>query len=36
VPVAFPISALALSDRVLSYPASPVLNEVFTKVQLKP
>jgi peptide/nickel transport system substrate-binding protein len=36
VPIAFPISALALSDRVLSYPASPVLNEVFTKVQLKP
>lgn len=36
VPIAFPISALALSDRVLSYPASPVLHEVFTKVQLKP
>jgi len=36
VPIAFPISALALSDRVVSYPASPVLNEVFTKVQLKP
>ncbi|QHK22207.1 ABC transporter substrate-binding protein [Pseudarthrobacter psychrotolerans] len=36
VPIAFPISALALSDRVSSYPASPVLNEVFTKVQLKP
>lgn len=36
VPIAFPISALALSDRVISYPASPVLNEVFTKVQLKP
>ncbi|HEY9355030.1 MAG TPA: ABC transporter substrate-binding protein [Arthrobacter sp.] len=36
VPIAFPISALALSDRVASYPASPVLNEVFTKVQLKP
>ena len=36
VPIAFPISALALSDRVLNYPASPVLNEVFTKVQLKP
>lgn len=36
VPIAFPISALALSDRVLSYPASPVLSEVFTKVQLKP
>ncbi|WP_258802522.1 ABC transporter substrate-binding protein [Pseudarthrobacter sp. NS4] len=36
VPIAFPISALALSDRVVNYPASPVLNEVFTKVQLKP
>lgn len=36
VPIAFPISALALSDRVLKYPASPVLNEVFTKVVLKP
>lgn len=36
VPIAFPISALALSDRVISYPASPVLNEVFTKVQLRP
>ena len=36
VPIAFPISALALSERVSSYPASPVLNEVFTKVQLKP
>jgi len=36
VPIAFPISALALSDRVISYPASPVLNEVFTNVQLRP
>lgn len=36
VPIAFPISALALSDRVLKFPASPVLNEVFTKVELKP
>ncbi|MCU1511555.1 MAG: transporter substrate-binding protein [Arthrobacter sp.] len=36
VPIAFPISALALSDRVLRYPASPVLNEVFNKVELKP
>ncbi len=35
VPIAFPISALALSDRVLSYPASPVLDEVFTKIKLK-
>ena len=30
--IAFPISALALSARVLKYPASPVLNEVFNKV----
>jgi peptide/nickel transport system substrate-binding protein len=36
VPIAFPISALALSDRVLKYPAPPVVNEVFTKVELKP
>ncbi|WP_354214413.1 MULTISPECIES: ABC transporter substrate-binding protein [unclassified Arthrobacter] len=36
VPIAFPISALALSDRVSSYPASPVLSEVFTKVVLRP
>ncbi|MBT2514019.1 ABC transporter substrate-binding protein [Arthrobacter sp. ISL-30] len=36
VPIAFPISALALSDRVEKYPASPVLNEVFTNVRLKP
>ncbi len=36
VPIAFPISALALSDRVLSYPLSPVLNEVFNQVKLAP
>ncbi|MDP5228684.1 MULTISPECIES: ABC transporter substrate-binding protein [Arthrobacter] len=35
LPIAYPISALAMSDRVLSYPASPVLNEVFSKVKLK-
>ncbi len=35
VPIAFPISALALSDRVEKYPASPVLSEVFTNVRLK-
>jgi peptide/nickel transport system substrate-binding protein len=35
VPIAFPISALALSNRVEKYPASPVLNEVFTNVRLK-
>jgi peptide/nickel transport system substrate-binding protein len=34
VPIAFPISAVALSDRVISYPVSPVLNEVFNKVTL--
>ena len=36
VPIVFPISALALSDKVLSYPLSPVLNEVFNHVQLAP
>ncbi|WP_245934403.1 ABC transporter substrate-binding protein [Arthrobacter psychrolactophilus] len=36
VPIAFPISAIALSDRVLSYPLSPVLNEVFNNVKLSP
>lgn len=35
VPIAFPISALAMSDRVVSYPASPVLSEVFNKIKLK-
>ncbi|MFJ3956977.1 ABC transporter substrate-binding protein [Arthrobacter sp. NPDC090010] len=35
LPIAYPISALAMSDRVISYPASPVLNEVFSKVKLK-
>ncbi|MGG5171597.1 ABC transporter substrate-binding protein [Pseudarthrobacter sp. J1738] len=34
VPIAYPISALAMSNRVLSYPASPVLYEVFTQVKL--
>lgn len=34
VPIAFPISAMALSDRVASYPLSPVLNEVFNQVKL--
>lgn len=34
VPLAFPISAIALSDKVASYPLSPVLNEVFNKVTL--
>lgn len=36
VPIAFPISAIALSDRVASYPLSPVLNEVFNYVKLTP
>ncbi|SED97114.1 peptide/nickel transport system substrate-binding protein [Arthrobacter alpinus] len=36
VPIAFPISAIALSDRVASYPLSPVLNEVFNMVKLTP
>lgn len=34
VPIAFPISAIALSDRVAGYPLSPVLNEVFNHIQL--
>ncbi|WP_375141397.1 ABC transporter substrate-binding protein [Arthrobacter sp. STN4] len=36
VPIAFPISAIALSDKVASYPLSPVLNEVFNQVTLAP
>ncbi len=35
VPIASPISALAMSNRVVSYPVSPVLNEVFNRIQLK-
>ncbi|WP_442951371.1 ABC transporter substrate-binding protein [Paenarthrobacter sp. Z7-10] len=34
IPIAFPISALAMSARVASYPVSPVLNEVFNKIKL--
>jgi len=34
VPIAFPISAIALSDKVSNYPLSPVLNEVFNNVTL--
>lgn len=34
VPIAFPISAIALSDKVAGYPLSPVLNEVFNHVTL--
>lgn len=36
VPIVFPISAIALSDKVVSYPLSPVLNEVFNHLVLKP
>ncbi len=35
VPLAFPISALAVSERVASYPVSPVLHEVFNKIELR-
>ncbi|GAB3284324.1 ABC transporter substrate-binding protein [Sinomonas notoginsengisoli] len=34
VPIAFPISAVAVSARVATYPASPVLNEPFNHVKL--
>ncbi len=34
VPIALPISAIALSDKVVSYPLSPVLDEVFNQVRL--
>ncbi|MDM7989666.1 ABC transporter substrate-binding protein [Arthrobacter sp. zg-Y877] len=34
VPLAFPISALALSPRVSSYPTSPVLHEIFNRITL--
>ncbi|WP_415854318.1 ABC transporter substrate-binding protein [Sinomonas sp. G460-2] len=35
VPIAFPISAVAVSNRVVNYPTSPVLNETFNRVTLK-
>ncbi|MET4061213.1 peptide/nickel transport system substrate-binding protein [Arthrobacter sp. UYP6] len=35
VPLAFPISALALSPRVAAYPTSPLLNEVFNRIELR-
>ena len=35
VPIAFPISAVAVSARVDTYPTSPVLNETFNHVTLK-
>ncbi|WP_394252270.1 ABC transporter substrate-binding protein [Arthrobacter pityocampae] len=34
VPLAFPISALAMSPRVTTYPVSPVMNEVFNRIDL--
>ncbi|WP_173401528.1 ABC transporter substrate-binding protein [Arthrobacter sp. H5] len=34
VPLAFPISALVVSERVLEYPVSPVMNEVFNAIDL--
>lgn len=35
IPLAFPISALALSPRIGSYPTSPLLNEVFNRIELR-
>ncbi|WP_081743514.1 ABC transporter substrate-binding protein [Arthrobacter sp. H20] len=34
VPLAFPISALAVSERVAAYPVSPLMNEVFNLIDL--
>lgn len=34
VPLVLPISALAMSPRVVSYPVSPVMNEVFNRIDL--
>nr|WP_026550884.1 ABC transporter substrate-binding protein [Arthrobacter sp. Br18] len=34
VPLAFPISALAMAPRVVSYPVSPVMKEVFNRIDL--
>ncbi|WP_427916032.1 ABC transporter substrate-binding protein [Sinomonas halotolerans] len=34
VPIAYPISAVATSARVASYPTSPVLHETFNRVRL--
>lgn len=34
VPIAYPISAVAVSSRVAAYPTSPVLNETFNHVTL--
>ena len=35
VPLAFPVSALAMGARVASYPASPMLDEVYNLVRLR-
>lgn len=35
VPLAFPISALAFSPRVAAYPTSPMLYEVFNRIELR-
>lgn len=34
VPLAFPISALAMNARVSTYPVSPVMNEVYNRIDL--
>ena len=34
VPLAFPVSAAVVSPRVLSYPVSPVMHEVFNSIDL--
>ncbi len=34
VPLAFPVSGLAVSSRVASYPVSPVMDEVFNRIDL--
>lgn len=36
IPIAFPISAVALSPKVSDFPISPVLNEVFTSIKIRP
>lgn len=36
IPIVFPISAIAVSGRVATYPLSPVLNEVFNQLTLTP
>ncbi len=34
IPLAYPISALAMSARVTTYPVSPVMDEVFNRIDL--